>query len=170
LLALHPEWQDKIYEEICGIKADNADLMTIVMNSKICQQVIEESMRLYPPAYFIDRVNIADDKFNDMHFEAGSNLLFSVYEIHRHPQLWEEPDMFLPERFQNGSRKFSSQYFPFGAGPRKCIGNNFAMFEMIIAVTELIYKFKIEPDFETIEITPLITLKPKNAYLKFLPR
>lgn len=170
LLALHPEWQDKIYEEICGIKADEVDLMTIVMNSKICQQVIEESMRLYPPAYFIDRVNIADDKFNDMHFEAGSNLLFSVYEIHRHPELWEEPDTFMPERFNEGSRKFSSQYFPFGAGPRKCIGNNFAMFEMIIAVTELIYKFKLEPGFDTIEITPLITLKPKNAHLNFVPR
>lgn len=170
LLALHPEWQDKIYIEICGIKADKTDLMTVVMNSKICQQVIEESMRLYPPAYFIDRVNIAEDEFNDMHFEAGSNLLFSVYEIHRHPELWEEPDMFKPERFNKGSRKFSSQYFPFGAGPRKCIGNNFAMFEMIIAITELTALFKIEPNFDAIEITPLITLKPKNARLKFVPR
>ncbi len=170
LLALNPEWQDKIYKEACTLKADKADLMATVMNSKACQQVIEESMRLYPPAYFIDRVNIASDEFNGMHFEPGSNLLFSVYEIHRHPKLWEEPDTFLPDRFNEGSRKFSSQYFPFGAGPRKCIGNNFAMFEMIIAITELIYKFKIEPDFEAIEITPLITLKPKNAYLKFIPR
>ena len=140
------------------------------MASKVCQQVIEESMRLYPPAYFIDRVNKTDDSFNGLEFEAGSNLLFSVYEIHRHPDLWDDADQFKPERFDEGSRKFSSQYFPFGAGPRKCIGNNFAMFEMIIAVQELVSKYKIYPDFVDIDITPLITLKPKNAFLRFEKR
>lgn len=167
LLALHPEWQDKIYNERKAIQAESDDLMDLVTKSKVCQQVIEESMRLYPPVYFIDRVNKKADIFNGMNFEAGSNLLFSVYEIHRHPKLWDQPNAFLPERFSEGGRKFSSQYFPFGAGPRKCIGNNFAMFEMIIAVSELVSNHKIHPNFKTIEITPLITLKPKNAYLKF---
>lgn len=170
LLALYPEWQNKIYEEQLSAKTESDDLMTQLMASKICQQVIEESMRLYPPAYFIDRVNIAKDEFNDMHFEPGSNLLFSVYEIHRHPKLWKQPNDFLPERFSEGGRQYSSQYFPFGAGPRKCIGNNFAMFEMIIAVTELVSKFKIYPEFSNIDITPLITLKPKNAILRFEKR
>lgn len=166
LLAKHPEWQNQIFEEWLTLK-DETDIMTRVSNSKVCQQVLEESMRLYPPAYFIDRVNIAEDEFNGMHFEAGSNLLFSVYEMHRHPELWNHPEQFLPERFEDGGRQFSSQYFPFGAGPRKCIGNNFAMFEMIIAVSELISRYKIHADFESIEITPLITLKPKNAFLRF---
>ena len=170
LLALHPEWQDKIYNERLALQKDNDDLMALVTQSRVCQQVLEEAMRLYPPAYFIDRVNKTEDTFNGMYFEAGSNLLFSVYEIHRHPKLWEDPDTFLPERFKEGGRKFSSQYFPFGAGPRKCIGNNFAMFEMIIAVSELISEFKIHPEFDAIEITPLITLKPKNAFLKFEKR
>ena len=170
LLALHPEWQQKILNERIAILADSDDLMDLVTQSKICQQVIEEGMRLYPPVYFIDRVNKEVDTFNDMDFEAGCNLLFSVYEMHRHPKLWEQPDAFLPERFNEGGRKFSSHYFPFGAGPRKCIGNNFAMFEMIIAVSELVSSFKITPDFDTIDITPLITLKPKNAFLKFEKR
>ncbi|WP_417875286.1 cytochrome P450 [Winogradskyella sediminis] len=169
LLALHPEWQDKIYNERLALQR-NDDLMALVTQSRVCQQVLEEAMRLYPPAYFIDRVNKTDDTFNGMNFEAGSNLLFSVYEIHRHPKLWDDPDTFLPERFNEGGRKFSSQYFPFGAGPRKCIGNNFAMFEMIIAVSELISKFKIHSEFDAIGITPLITLKPKNAFLKFEKR
>ncbi|MEM1003660.1 MAG: cytochrome P450, partial [Bacteroidota bacterium] len=107
---------------------------------------------------------------NGMSFKAGSNLLLSVIEMHRHTKLWEEPEKFRPERFDGGSRQFSSQYFPFGAGPRKCIGNNFAMFEMIIAVIELVSKFKISPKFETIEISPLITLKPKSAVLEFEKR
>ncbi|WP_282031300.1 cytochrome P450 [Winogradskyella eximia] len=170
LLALHPEWQDKIYEERLALKSESDDLMDLVSQSKVCQQVLEEAMRLYPPAYFIDRVNKEPDTFNGMDFEEGSNLLFSVYEIHRHPKLWEQPNAFLPERFNEGSRKFSSQYFPFGAGPRKCIGNNFAMFEMIIAVSELVSNYKMHPEFDDIDITPLITLKPKNAYLKFEKR
>ena len=170
LLALHPEWQDKIYEERLALKSDSDDLMDLVSKSKVCQQVLEEAMRLYPPAYFIDRVNKEPDTFNGMDFETGSNLLFSVYEIHRHPKLWEEPNSFLPERFNEGSRKFSSQYFPFGAGPRKCIGNNFAMFEMIIAVSELVSNYKMHPEFNAIDITPLITLKPKNALLTFEKR
>ncbi|WP_179021128.1 cytochrome P450 [Winogradskyella forsetii] len=170
LLALHPKWQEEIYKERIALMSESDDLMDLVTKSKVCQQVIEETMRLYPPAYFIDRVNIEPDTFNELHIEAGSNLLFSVYEMHRHPKLWERPNAFLPERFDEGSRKFSSQYFPFGAGPRKCIGNNFAMFEMIIAVSELVSTYKIHPDFDTIEITPLITLKPKNAFLKFEKR
>jgi cytochrome P450 len=170
LLAKHPEWQEKIHEEWLNLGGDETDLMTRVSSSKVCQQVLEESMRLYPPAYFIDRVNIEADRFNEMDFQPGTNLLFSVYEMHRHPELWEKPDVFMPERFAEGARKFSSQYFPFGAGPRKCIGNNFAMFEMIIAVTELVKNYKMDPDFDKVGITPLITLKPKNAFVRFEKR
>ena len=170
LLAQHPEWQDQIFEEVTRNEAQEHDVMTTLKTSKICKAVIEEAMRLYPPAYFIDRVNIAADTFEGMHFEPNSNLLFSVYEIHRHPNLWEQPNAFLPQRFKEGSQQFSSQYFPFGAGPRKCIGNNFAMFEMIIAINKLVSKFKLYPNFRTIEITPLITLKPKNANLRFEER
>ena len=170
LLALNPEWQEKIYEEISTLKQQDLDLMSYVTKCQITQQVIEESMRLYPPAYFIDRVNLEEDEFEGKYFEPGSNLLFSIHEVHRHPDLWEDPDAFKPERFAEGGRKFSSQYFPFGAGPRKCIGNNFAMFEMIIAVTELVSQYKIVPGFDEIDIKPLITLKPKNALLEFLPR
>ncbi|MBE7640738.1 cytochrome P450 [Salegentibacter sp. BLCTC] len=170
LLAFNPKWQEKIYEEISALKKQDLDLMSYVGKCEIIQQVIEESMRLYPPAYFIDRVNLEEDKFEGKYFEPGSNLLFSLYEVHRHPDLWEHPDEFKPERFAEGGRKYSSQYFPFGAGPRKCIGNNFAMFEMIIAIAELISRYKIEPKTSEIEIQPLITLKPKNAFLKFLSR
>ncbi|TYB78405.1 cytochrome P450 [Bizionia myxarmorum] len=170
LLALNPEWQEKIYNERLVIQKETTNLMDLVSKSKICQQVIEESMRLFPPVYFIDRVNIEPDTFNNLDYEAGSNLLFSVYEMHRHEKLWEKPNNFMPERFNEGSRKFSSQYFPFGAGPRKCIGNNFAMFEMIIAISELVSIYKVSPNFQEIDITPLITLKPKNAFLTFQKR
>lgn len=169
LLALHPEWQARIFEESQQLKSID-DLMAQVAGAKICQQVIEEAMRLYPPAYFMDRVNFEDDTFQGNTFKAGTNFLLSIYEIHRHKELWEDPEEFKPERFADGGRKYSSHYFPFGAGPRKCIGNNFAMFEMIMAVTTLVSHNTIEPQFDKIEITPLITLKPKNGFLKFIKR
>ncbi len=170
LLAQHPEWQEKIYKEAITLNQNNNDLMDIVAQSKICQQVIEESIRLYPPAYFVDRLNYKTDIYNNIEIKPQSDLLFSIYEIHRHPELWEHPEEFKPERFENGGRQYSSHYFPFGAGPRKCIGNNFAMFEMIITVRELVLNYKIKPKFSTIGITPLITLKPNNAYLELESR
>jgi len=74
----------------------------------------------------------------------------------------------MPERFAEGNaQKHSSHYFPFGAGPRMCIGNNFAMYEMILAISALIKKYRISAGSEKIAIHPLITLKPKNAFLEF---
>ncbi|WP_026914135.1 cytochrome P450 [Christiangramia portivictoriae] len=170
LLAFHPEWQEKIYEEVSALKKESDDLMHLVTNAPFTQMVLEESMRMYPPAYFIDRVNIEEFEFDGKYFEPGSNLLFSLHEVHRHPDLWEDPDDFKPERFADGGRQYSSQYFPFGAGPRKCIGNNFAMFEMIIAVAEMMNDYKLQPVNNQIEIKPLITLKPDQAILKFMKR
>ncbi|GGG34058.1 cytochrome P450 [Bizionia arctica] len=171
-LAHHPEWQQKIRKQYQDVIADShSDLMLVIMQSQYAKQVIEESLRLYPPAYFMDRVNIEDDTFKDFHFKKGSSFLFSIFEIHRHKKLWKNPEEFNPDRFSPEKAKaYSSHYFPFGAGPRKCIGNNFAMFEMVLAVSEMVTKFNIHPVNETIDIQPLITLRPKNAILKFETR
>ena len=169
LLAKHPEAQEKIYNEITSFTTD--DLMQSLKESPYTQAVIQESMRLYPPAYFIDRVNIEEDNFEEMTFPKGSNLLFSIYEIHKDPTFWAAPLQFKPERFIGVPKnKYSSHYFPFGAGPRMCIGNNFAMYEMVMALQTLVSKFKIAHKKSEIEITPLITLKPKNAILQFEER
>jgi hypothetical protein len=168
LLARHPDSQDKIAEEVEIAIQNTNGLFEFIQACPFTKNVIEESLRLYPPAYFMDRVNIEDDEFNGMFIPKNSNLLFSMYEIHRHPDLWEEPERFMPERFAKGnSQKHSAYYFPFGAGPRMCIGNNFAMYEMILAVTALIKKYRISAKSTEIAILPLITLKPKNAVLEF---
>ncbi len=169
LLAHNPEWQERIFKELESLTFED-DLMSVVTQTPVTQMVIEESMRLYPPAYFIDRVNVEKDEFENMKFEEGTNLLLSIHEMHRHPDFWQDPDDFKPERFEGNSMKYSSQYFPFGAGPRKCIGNNFAMFEMILCVLEIISKYEIKSVKQEIDIKPLITLKPDNAILKFEQR
>ncbi|WP_396184432.1 cytochrome P450 [Flavobacterium sp.] len=170
LLARNPESQAKILEEIRRIKTESNDIMHWIKNASYTKIVIEESMRLYPPAYFIDRVNIEEDSFNGMIIPKGSTLLFSVYEIHRHPDFWTNPAEFIPERFLDENTKFSKNYFPFGAGPRMCIGNNFAMYEMILAIIALVEQFEIIEKKEPIQIKPLITLKPYNAVLEFKSR
>ncbi|MDP2687414.1 MAG: cytochrome P450 [Aequorivita sp.] len=168
LLARNPEIQEKLHSEIMAAKENSETLMDFIKNCPFTKNVIEESLRLYPPAYFIDRVNIEEDEFNGMKIPKNSSLLFSLLEIHTNPKYWDEPKMFKPERFSEvNPNHFSGQYFPFGAGPRMCIGNNFAMYEMVLAVAEIMRKYKISEKKTPIEIKPLITLKPKNAILKF---
>ncbi|MFC7357952.1 cytochrome P450 [Jejudonia soesokkakensis] len=168
LLARHPEIQDKVFQEVFEAQPIKEDLMSFLKVCPYTKQVIEESMRLYPPAYFIDRVNHEADSFNEMEIEKGATLLFSLHEIHRDPRFWNEPDTFDPGRFAaSNGLKYSEYYYPFGAGPRMCIGNNFAMYEMVLAIASLIFKFKIEEKKSPINITPLITMKPKDAILRF---
>lgn len=170
LLARNPEAQVKILEEVKRVKSESEDIIHWIKKANYTQLVIEESMRLYPPAYFIDRVNKEEDNFNGIILPKGSNLLFSVYEIHRHPELWKNPEAFIPERFLDENIKFSKIYYPFGAGPRMCIGNNFAMYEMILAIVSLVEQFEIVEKKTPIQIKPLITLKPFEAILEFKSR
>jgi len=171
LLARNPQSQQKIYEESLKAKQETHTLMEFIQACSYTKKVIEETMRLYPPAYFIDRINLEDDSFEGLEIPKGSNLLFSFHEIHKHKDHWENPEKFDPERFSDSDPYLHTPYYaPFGAGPRKCIGNNFAMFEMILAVSEMVSNYKIEPKTTPIEILPLITLKPKNAILKFQKR
>lgn len=179
LLARHPEVQERLYAEIKNETISRtelvkeqapADILEFIKTQTYAKQVVEESMRLYPPAYFVDRVNYEKDSFDGMEIAKGSNLLFSIIEIHKHVDFWEKPEQFNPNRFANNAGMKHPAYFPFGAGPRMCIGNNFAMYEMILAVTEVVKKYKITSKNKPIEIKPLITLKPQNAILTFIPR
>lgn len=166
LLARHPESQAKILAEITLAEKETSSLFEFIQKCNYTKQVVEESMRLYPPAYFIDRLNIEEDEYEGKIIPQGTSLLFSMYEIHRHRDFWDDPEAFKPERFQD-SKGSTAAYFPFGAGPRMCIGNNFAMYEMILAVAELVKKYEIFPPGHPIKIKPLITLKPEKAILKF---
>lgn len=91
--------------------------------------------------------------------------------MHKHSAFWESPEEFNPDRFNPKNKKdYSDQYYPFGAGPRMCVGNNFAMYEMMLTIAEIVKKYKIATPLEKIEINPLITLKPKEVPLMFTER
>lgn len=172
LLAKHPNIQEKIYQELDEISIIDNDIMQYVIELQYTKQCIEETMRLYPPGFIMDRISIADDEFNGKKIAKNTLFLLSIYEVHNHAYLWESPEDFKPERFDPSINKkeYSDQYYPFGAGPRMCVGNNFAMFEMILTIAQIVKKYKITTSLEKIEINPLITLKPKEVPLNFTER
>jgi cytochrome P450 len=127
------------------------------------RMVIEETLRLYPPAWAIGRNAINDDILDGYRIPRGINVLIPIYQIHRDPRYWEEPLKFRPERFtKEKSRNYHKYlYFPFGGGPRLCIGNNFALMEMQLLVPMVIRHFSLrKPENFQFRQDPLITMRP----------
>ncbi|HUJ02543.1 MAG TPA: cytochrome P450 [Rhizomicrobium sp.] len=126
--------------------------------------VIEEAMRLYPPAPLLSRDSIGPDKIGPVEIEADTSVLIAPWLLHRHQKLWEAPDYFMPERFLPGAREKIHRfaYLPFGAGPRICIGMGFALQEAIVILSTIAQRFRLElaPNFR-VEPQARITLRPK---------
>lgn len=170
LIAQHPEEYKKVIAEIDAID-DSLPPMEKIAKLNYVKNCVEESMRLYPPAWITDRVAIEDDSFAGFNIAKGTMIGISFYELHRNEKYWKNPNDFVPERFSEENRKETAgHYFPFGAGPRMCIGNGFALYEMMLTVYAMLKKYHIETDQKKIEISPLITLKPINLTLKFTKR
>lgn len=171
LLGNHPEIQQKLFEELTEIESQTVDVVEQLQKMTYTSAVINESMRLYPPAWITDRENIEDDNLLGFHIKAKTLIGVSFYELHRNPKYWDNPEDFNPERFLGEQKKKSMQYFyPFGAGPRMCIGLGFAMYEMSLTLSYIIKKYKITSSKKDIQINPLITLKPLGAYVTFSKR
>ncbi|MEL7267971.1 MAG: cytochrome P450 [Bacteroidota bacterium] len=132
---------------------------------------IKEAMRIFPPVYVIDRVSLEKTEVAGTVLEKGTLVLLSIFELHRTKSFWEEPERFEPQRFLDMDMKqLGGYYYPFGAGPRMCIGNTFAHYEMVLAIAEILKRFKISTSMDAVEINPLITLKPKEVKLIFSER
>ncbi|MEM9143579.1 MAG: cytochrome P450 [Bacteroidota bacterium] len=170
LLARHSDIQERIFAEVDKINFEKDNIMVQLAQLPFTRHCLEEAMRLYPPAYFMDRVSLEEDTIGPYTFKKGTVWLMSLYELHRHPDFWKKPEAFDPDRFDVGSTKdFSTHYFPFGAGPRMCVGNNFAMYEMMMVIAVLIREYTLETN-DSIKLNPLITLKPKKALIRFNTR
>lgn len=162
LLAKHKDVAEKLKKEIADHLGDAALSFEVLMKMPYLNAVILETMRLYPPAWISDRVAKADDEIDGHKIPAGTMVLALLYHSHHREEDWIEPEKFNPDRFLNV--KNPSAYFPFGAGPRMCIGNNFAMLEMQIFLVQFMKKFKVNLDAQTDgAYKALITLKPKNG-------
>jgi cytochrome P450 len=124
--------------------------------------VIRESMRLYPPIWAIERRAVSEDVIGGYRIPAGSSVIVSPYVLHRHPQFWPEPEQFLPERFDGV--KQPEAYIPFGAGPRYCVGHEFAMMEARLIVVLVMQRFRLTlvPGHPIVP-HPCITLRMKHG-------
>ena len=171
LLGNHPDVQQKIFDEIVKIESETDNVIEQLQKMIYINAVLNESMRLYPPAWITDRENVEDDNLAGFNIKKGTLIGVSFYELHRNPKYWENPNEFIPERFLGEQKKKSLQYFyPFGAGPRMCIGAGFAIYEMCLTLSYIIKRYVIKSTKNEIRFNPLITLKPVGAEVVFSKR
>ena len=166
LLSQHPEVVEKIREEVDSIFGNRKPTFQEIMQLTYTKQVIDEGMRLYPPAYAVGREASVDDEIMGVPIPKRTIMFLSIAAAHKNEKIWEDPEVFNPDRFHpdkvKAIPKFS--YMPFGAGPRMCIGNHFAYMEMQLILALITRKFDFKyaratkPMYET-----LITLRPKDG-------
>jgi cytochrome P450 len=158
LLGNHPE-------EYSRLQNANTEMQTILIRN-----VIEETMRLYPPAWVVDRTSLEEDEVIDFSFPRGTLWVIYIRGMHRNPEYWERPDEFIPDRW-NDPNLNKEAYMPFGAGPRLCIGEHFALMEMQLIATEIINKWNFVLKSKEVAEKPLVTLRPgSGVYISITAR
>ncbi len=166
-LYTHPASYQKAVAEVRAVMPDGQLTVENYKSLVYLKQVIDETLRLYPTAYLLSRESKAAETACGLEIPEKTLFLLSTYFLHRHPDYWQEPDAFIPERFDgNTNVLFNSEaYYPFGGGPRMCIGFHFATMEITIVLAQLLYHFDISltANGKPVVAEPLITLKPKDG-------
>ncbi|MBI4695788.1 MAG: cytochrome P450 [Gammaproteobacteria bacterium] len=166
LLAQHPDCEAKLLDELdreLGEKpATSADLARL----PYLKQVVQESMRIYPPVWAIARRQTNEEVYGGYRVPAGAYLVIVPYALHRDPKHWPDPERFDPERFAPGREEARAPYtyLPFAAGPRTCIGMGMAMLETELVLAQLLPRFRFRP-MPGAEVVPVarVTLKPRDG-------
>jgi cytochrome P450 len=166
LLSQHPDAQRCLENELDSVLGGRLPAYNDLGSLPYTRMVIEEALRLYPPAWGFSRQALGSDEIGGFHLPRGWLVFLIPFVMHRHRAYWEEPESFDPERFapERSSARPKFVYLPFGAGPRQCIGNQFAMIEAQLAVATLAqrYRLALVPG-HPVEPWPLITLRPRHG-------
>ena len=166
LLDKNPAEAQKLYDEIDKVMQGRTPTMEDLQRMPVTRMVMDEALRMYPPAWLIMRENLEDDFIGGYRIPKGYTFMIPTYTIHHDPKLWPEPNAFRPERFskENAKTHHRFAYFPFGGGPRQCIGNNFALMEMQLIIIMMLqkFRFKVTAGFEPVK-HPMITLRMLNG-------
>jgi cytochrome P450 len=164
LLSSRPDCLEKVRREFDSVLGEAPLNYSDVPKFEFTTQVICEALRLYPPFWMVDRMAIADDRVGDVAIPCGSMVIVYVYGAHHAPRYWPNPEDFDTERFTKANEKLrpACTYLPFGAGPRGCIGGNYAMLQILMILSELLrkYEFQLAPG-QKIEARPMVILRPK---------
>lgn len=165
-ISCHPEAEEKLRQEITG-EGKAAFTPESLMKKSFTGNIIKESMRLHSPAWAIDRQALEDDRFGEYSWPKGTFIILYISGLHRNPKYWNDPDSFIPERFDDENAK-NFAYYPFGAGPRLCIGEHFAVMEMALIIRRFYQQFSFVSYQETIEKKALVTLRPVSVRGKII--
>lgn len=168
LLSKHPDIERRVREEAQRVLGDRDPVLEDVKALEYTRMVIEEALRLYPPAWIFERQAIAKDTLGGYAIEPGAIVGLCPYVMHRHPDHWENPEGFDPERFrpERAAGRARYAYLPFGGGPRTCVGNHFAMMEAQILLAMIVREQRLElvPSHPVV-LDPVITLRPKHGIM-----
>jgi cytochrome P450 len=166
LLSTRPDCLERVRREFHSVLGDAPLGFADVPKFEFTTQVIQEGLRLYPPFWMIDRMAVADDRVGDVAIPAGSTVIVFVYGAHHASRYWQDPETFDPERFSKEEVKQRTPFtfLPFGGGPRVCIGQHYAMLQVLMILSDLIrrYDFELAPG-QTIEPRPMVILRPKHG-------
>ncbi len=166
LLARSPAAERALHEEVDRVLGDRLPTMDDLAQLPYARAIIAESMRLYPPAYIVGRRSTETYQIREYEFAPRTLFLSPQFVVHRDPRWWPEPDRFLPERWLDAAATAARPkmaYFPFGAGTRICVGEQFAWMEAILVLATLARRWRVRVDGPDPELEPIITLRPKGG-------
>jgi enediyne biosynthesis protein E7 len=166
LLDQHPEAWDRVHDEVVEVFGRGPLDIESLHQLTYTTMVLRETLRLYPPVWLLPRMAKEEDQIGDYRVPAGADVLICPYLLHRHPDLWTDPERFDPERF-NPTRQDSREnyaYIPFGAGPRFCVGNNLGLMEATIVLATIArdLRLKMLPGYEVVA-EPMLTLRARGG-------
>ncbi|MEU8923148.1 cytochrome P450 [Kitasatospora sp. NPDC048545] len=163
LLDRHPEELAKVREEVDRVLGGRPPTAADLQDLPACRRAIQEAMRLYPPVWLISRRAAGPDTIGGYHVEPGTLVCVSQWVLHRHPDHWDAPDAYRPDRF-DGAALPSHLYLPFGGGDRICVGQHFAMLEAVLVLATLLQSVRLElVEGFPVEPEALVTLRPKHG-------
>ncbi|MEU7952817.1 cytochrome P450 [Micromonospora chalcea] len=151
LLGRHPDVQERVAAE-----AATGD-------GELVRAAVLEGMRLYPPVYSMERMSETDVVVSGHRIPANTKVVLAPWVTHRHPEFWPDPERFEPDRFLGRQERPRYAYFPFGGGPRSCIGEHFALLEMTVLLSALLARYRVDTRDERLELVPMVTLRPAGA-------
>ena len=173
LLAQYPEVEKKLWSELRAVLNGRSPRVQDLSRLPYTERVVKEAMRLYPPAWAIVRNSLKDSDLGGYRVPAGATVMMSQWVMHRDPRYYDQPEQFNPDRWLEGRAKGASKftYFPFGGGPRTCIGASFATMEgvLVLAAIAQSYQVRVVQDCP-VEPLPTTTLRPRRGIKVVLTR
>jgi cytochrome P450 len=165
LISQHPETQARLQAEADRTSPDQTLGLDAAESLEFTHQVLQEALRLYPPGWLITRRTLEADELGGYPIAPRTDVFISPYMLHRHPAFWSEPEEFRPERFAgpDAEERHRFAYIPFAVGPRHCIGENIAMFEMLVHIQAMSRRFRLtRAGDDPIELEAQINLRPRS--------